>query len=69
MVLDASFLLDLIDEDAGAVAKMGELDRDQLTVPTTVYTELGTGLDAGSTQAEAFEAMVADVTPPPYSPT
>jgi predicted nucleic acid-binding protein len=66
MILDSSFLMDLMDEDAGVVAKMEPLDRDQLTVPTIVYTEFETGLDAGSSQAEAFEAMVADVTLAPY---
>ena len=66
MILDSSFLIDLMDEDAGAVAKMEELDRARLTVPTLVYTEVGTGLDAGSPPAEAFEAMVADVALAPY---
>jgi len=62
MILDSSFPIDLMNEDAGAVPTMEELDRDQLTVPTLVCTEVGTGFDAGSSQAEAFEAMVADVT-------
>jgi hypothetical protein len=51
MILGSLFPIDLMDEDAGVVAKMEALDRDQLTVPTIVYTELGTGLDAGSSQA------------------
>jgi len=66
MILDSSFLIDLMDQDAGVVAKTGGIDRDQLTVPTLVCTEVGTGFDAGSSQAEAFEAMVADVTLAPY---
>jgi len=66
MILDSSFLVDLMNENAGAVPTMEEPDRDQLTVPTLVCTEVGTGFDAGSSQAEAFEARVADVALAPY---
>jgi len=48
MNLDSSFLIDLLEADAGAVANVEILDPDQLTAQTLVYTELGTGLDAGT---------------------
>lgn len=66
MILDSAFLIDLMAADPGAVAKMDELDREQLTVPTVVYTEVGVGFDAGSSQEERFESTIADVTLAPY---
>jgi len=66
MILDASFLIDLMANDRAAVAKLDELDRKQLTVPTLVYTEVGVGLDAGSPQEAQFESVIADMTLAPY---
>ena len=62
MIIDSSFLIDLMDECTRTVAKTDELDRNQLKIPTLVYTGVLMGLDAGISQVGTFEAMVADVT-------
>lgn len=66
MILDSSFLIDLMADDSAAVAKMSELDRQQLTVPTLVYTEVGSGLESGSTQERRFESVIDEVKLAPY---
>jgi len=62
MILDVSFLIDLIADDAGAVAKLDEIDDRQLVVPTLAYTEVGVGLDPGTATADRFEAVMERVT-------
>ena len=59
MILDASFLIDLIADDDGATAKLHEIDDDErLSVPTLAYTEVGVGIDSGTTQAQQFEMVM-----------
>ncbi|AXG06652.1 type II toxin-antitoxin system VapC family toxin [Haloplanus rubicundus] len=66
MILDSSFLIDLLAEDTGAVAKLEEIDDELLAVPTLVYTEVGVGLDGGSDGERRFEAAMDRMTLVPY---
>lgn len=66
MILDASFLIDLLADDAGAIAKLEEIDDGLLTVPTLAYTEVGIGIDPDSTAADRFESVVDRLTLVPY---
>lgn len=66
MILDASFLIDLMGDDPGAVAKLDELAGDPLSIPTLIYTEVGTGLPPGSSAERAFEEAVGAVSIVPY---
>ena len=49
MLLDSAFLIDLLDEDAGAVEKLDELEDGQtpIGIPTLVV-EVGIGLSVAS---------------------
>lgn len=66
MILDASFLIDLIAGDEGAVAKLHEIDDHRLLVPTLGYTEVGVGIDPGSATARRFEAVMDELSLVPY---
>ena len=66
MILDASFLIDLLADDAGAIAKLDEINDGLLTVPTLAYTEVGIGIDPGSTAANRFESVMDRLTLVPY---
>lgn len=66
MILDASFLIDLLAEDAGAVAKLEELDDQLLTVPTLVYTEVGVGIGPETGKGRRFDEIMDQVTLVPY---
>jgi predicted nucleic acid-binding protein len=62
VLLDSAFLIDLLDEDAGAVAKLDELEEEQTPVgiPTLVVVEVGVGLSVASEQ-QLFDDMVDSV--------
>ena len=62
MILDSSFLIDLLADDAAAVAKLDEITDRQLTVPTLVYTEVGVGFDPETATAARFEEIMQQVT-------
>lgn len=66
MILDASFLIDLIADDDGATAKLREIDDERLAVPTLAYTEVGVGIDSGTTQAQQFETVMEGLSLVPY---
>lgn len=66
MILDATFLIDLVAEDAGAVAKLDEITDRWCAVPTLAYTEVGVGLEADSPEARRFEAVMDRLTLVPY---
>ena len=66
MILDACFLIDLLDEDAGAVEKLDEINDELLVVPTLVYTEVGIGIDPTTSTGQQFEDILEDVPLVPY---
>lgn len=66
MILDASFLVDLMAEDAGAVAKLDEIEDRLLTVPTLAYTEVGVGIDPETATGRRFDEIMDQVTLVPY---
>ncbi|MFB6128598.1 MAG: type II toxin-antitoxin system VapC family toxin [Halorhabdus sp.] len=61
MILDSCFLIDLLDSEAAAVAKLEEIDDELLVVPTLVYTEVAVGIDSATSTGERFEAIMDDV--------
>ena len=67
MLLDSSFLIDLLDEDPGAIAKLDELEDEQTPVgiPALVVTEVGVGLDIVREQ-QLFDDMIASVPVLPF---
>lgn len=66
MILDACFLIDLLDGDDAAVAKLDEIRTDWLVVPTLAYTEVGVGIDPETRTGRRFEEIMAEVTLVPY---
>lgn len=66
MILDACFVIDLLADDPGAVAKLDEIDHHQLVIPTPVYVEVGLGFDPGSSESEIFEEVMQQVTLAPF---
>lgn len=66
MILDSSFLIDLLAGDAGAVAKLEEIDDELLVVPTLVYTEVAVGLDPENGGERRFEGVMDRLTLVPY---
>ena len=66
MILDAAFLIDLVAEDDGAVAKLEEISDQRCAVPTLAYTEVGVGLDPDGPEARRFDAVMDQVTLVPY---
>ncbi|MEF8839765.1 MAG: PIN domain-containing protein [Haloarculaceae archaeon] len=66
MILDATFLIDLVAEDDGAVAKLDEISDRLCAVPTLAYTEVGVGLRADASQARRFDAVMDQLTLVPY---
>jgi len=66
VIPDPSFLIDLLADDAGAVAKLEGIDEELLAVPTLVYTEVGLGLDDGSDGERRFEAAMDRMAVVPY---
>lgn len=67
MILDATFLIDLVGEDAGAVAKLQEIDDRRLAVPTLAYTEVGVGIDPSTPAADRFDSVMDRLTLVPYN--
>ncbi|CCQ34481.1 putative ribonuclease VapC protein [Halorhabdus tiamatea SARL4B] len=61
MILDSCFLIDLLDSEAAAVAKLEEIDDELLVVPTLVYTEVAVGIGPETSTGERFEAIMDDV--------
>lgn len=66
MILDACFLINLLDGDEAAVAKLDEISDELLVVPTLVSTEVGVGIDPDSEIKTRFEDVMADVPLVPY---
>jgi predicted nucleic acid-binding protein len=66
VILDATFLIDLVAEDDGAVAKLDEIADRLCTVPTLAYTDVGVGIGADTTEAHRFEAVMDRLTLVPY---
>lgn len=62
MILDSSFLIDLLGGDPGAVAKLEEVVREPLVVPTLVYTEVAVGIEPGTELERGFESTLEEVT-------
>ena len=61
MILDSCFLIDLLDSEAAAVAKLKGIDDELLVVPTLVYTEVAVGIDPETPTGERFEEVMDDV--------
>jgi len=66
VILDACFLVDLLDGEDRAVAKLDEIEDELLSVPTLVYTEVGVGIDPETGAGRQFEAVMARVRLVPY---
>lgn len=66
MILDASFLIDLLGEDPGATAKLEEIAHRHLEVPTLAYTEVAVGLESMTSRQERFESVMEQVALTPY---
>jgi predicted nucleic acid-binding protein len=66
VILDACFLIDLLAEDAGAVAKLDEISDELLVVPTLVYTEVGIDIDPTTTTGQQFDEILDDIPLVPY---
>lgn len=66
MILDATFLIDLIAGDPAATAKLEEMSDRLLAVPTLAYTEVGVGIRPDTAEARRFEAVMAQLTLVPY---
>lgn len=66
MILDSSFLVDLMAGDDGAVAKLDELvaDASPVAVSALTVTEVEVGLD--ESRSEAFERVIEQVDVIPY---
>jgi predicted nucleic acid-binding protein len=62
VLLDSAFLIDLLDEDAGAVAKLDDLETEQtpIGIPALVVVEVGVGLSVASEQ-QLFDDMIGAV--------
>jgi len=67
VILDACFLIDLLAEDAGAVAKLDEINDELLVVPTLVYTEVAIGLDPTTSTGQQFDDILDDIPLVPYN--
>ncbi len=66
MILDATFLIDLLAGDAAAVAQLDEINDRLLVLPTLAYTEVGIGIDPSTATADRFEAVVDRLQLVPY---
>lgn len=66
MILDASFLVDLLAGETAAVAKLDEIRDRRLLVPTLVYTEVAVGIDETTAAGQTFEHVMESVTLVPY---
>ncbi|QSG09152.1 type II toxin-antitoxin system VapC family toxin [Halapricum desulfuricans] len=66
MILDACFLIDLLEGDDAAVAKLDEISDDLLVVPTLVYTEVAVGIDPETAAGKRFEEIMDGIPLAPY---
>lgn len=66
MILDACFLIDLLEGDDAAVAKLNEISDDLLVVPTLVYTEVAVGIDPETATGERFDEIMDKIPLAPY---
>jgi tRNA(fMet)-specific endonuclease VapC len=66
VILDACFLVDLLDGEDRAVAKLDEIEDELLSVPTLLYTEVGVGIDPETEVGRQFEAVIGRVRLVPY---
>jgi len=66
VILDACFLIDLLAEDAGAVAKLDEISDELLVVPTLVYTEVGIGIEPTTSTGRQFDDILDEIPLVPY---
>ncbi|MFP8955981.1 type II toxin-antitoxin system VapC family toxin [Natrialbaceae archaeon A-CW3] len=64
VLLDSCFLIDLFAEDAGAVAKIDELEWETASVSALTVTEVGRGLS--DVHRERFESIIERVDVRPY---
>ena len=62
MILEASFLIDLLADDPGAVAKLEEIADRHLRVPTLAYTEVAIGIDPTSDTGNRFDEIMDEIT-------
>jgi predicted nucleic acid-binding protein len=62
VLLDSAFLIDLLDEDAGAVAKLDELEEEQtpVSIPALVVVEVSVGLSVVSEQ-HLFDDIIGSI--------
>jgi predicted nucleic acid-binding protein len=67
VLLDSAFLIDLLDEDAGAVAKLDELEEEQtpVSIPALVVVEVGVGLSVVSEQ-HLFDDIIGSIPVLPF---
>lgn len=66
MILDASFLIDLLAADPGAIAKLEEIADRHLRVPALAYTEVAISIDPTSKTGDRFDAIMEKITFVPY---
>ena len=66
MILDSSFLIDILAGEPRAVAKLEEIQDRRLVVPTLVYTELAIGLDPTTPDGQTFEEVMEKMKLAPY---
>lgn len=66
MILDSSFLIDLIAEDPAAVAKLDEIADRVPSVPTLTYTEVAVGFDEHTAEARRFDTVMDQISVVPY---
>ncbi|QIO24251.1 type II toxin-antitoxin system VapC family toxin [Haloarcula sp. JP-L23] len=66
MILDACFIIDLLDGDDAAVAKLDEIHDELLAVPTLVYTEVGVGVNPDTATGQQFEEIMTEMPLVPY---
>lgn len=67
MLLDSSFLIDLVAEDGGAIAKLEEIETDPVVVSAITIYEIGLGLDLDEHSAFNEIMRTVDVIPVDYA--
>ncbi|WP_312909339.1 type II toxin-antitoxin system VapC family toxin [Natronosalvus caseinilyticus] len=64
VLLDSCFVIDLFADDAGAIAKLDELDWRDASMSTLTVTEVGRGLH--NSKRDRFQSVVERVDVLPY---
>ena len=64
VLVDSCFLIDLFEEDPGAIAKLDEFDWRDASVSTLTVTEVGRGLP--ESRRDRFESVVERLDVLPY---